>query len=113
MVVHQVKHVPCKIVLDESEDADSDSSNDTEKTITPTEAKGKEEVAARKLIWAEKECEVLKVTLKTGEEYAIDLAGAQYGFYEEPVIDWGEYVPCSLLHLHHTTFMTKLYANLS
>lgn len=101
MIVHQVKHVPCKVVLDESEDSDSNS-DDTDNTVTEKAdnsnadtvkaAKDKEEIAARKLVWVDKECEVLKVTLHTGEEYAIDLAGAQYGFYEEPVIDWGECV---------------------
>jgi hypothetical protein len=36
--------------------------------------------------------EVLKVTLKDGEEqYALDLAGAQYGYYT-PAIPWEEYV---------------------
>jgi hypothetical protein len=39
-----------------------------------------------------REHEVLKVTLKDGgEQYALDLAGAQYGYYE-PAIPWEEYV---------------------
>ncbi|KAI4723800.1 Palmitoyltransferase akr1, ankyrin repeat-containing protein akr1 [Aureobasidium sp. EXF-10728] len=33
---------------------------------------------------------VLKVVLRSGETYAIDLSGAQYGFYE-PVILWSKY----------------------
>jgi hypothetical protein len=40
----------------------------------------------------DREHEVLKVTLKDGgEQYALDLAGAQYGYYA-PVIPWEEYV---------------------
>lgn len=33
---------------------------------------------------------VLKVTLRSGEAYAIDLAGAQFGHYE-PVVAWKHY----------------------
>jgi hypothetical protein len=34
--------------------------------------------------------EILKFTLRSGEEFAIDIAGAQYG-YDDPVVQWKEY----------------------
>jgi hypothetical protein len=34
--------------------------------------------------------EILKLTLRSGEIFAVDLSGAQYG-YHEPVIGWDEY----------------------
>lgn len=44
------------------------------------------------LLWEEMNCEVLKVTMRSGEEFAIDLAAAQYGYFDTPVIEWAEYV---------------------
>lgn len=40
--------------------------------------------------WEEMNCELLKVRLRSGEEYAIDLSAAQYGYFNTPVIEWRE-----------------------
>lgn len=43
--------------------------------------------------------EILKLTLRSGEEFAVDLAGAQYG-YPEPVMRWQEYKELRILMEH-------------
>jgi hypothetical protein len=44
------------------------------------------------LLESEEEQQVLKIKLKGGgEEYILDLSGAQYG-YHEPVISWVDYI---------------------
>ncbi|KAG9689042.1 palmitoyltransferase akr1, partial [Aureobasidium melanogenum] len=35
--------------------------------------------------------EVLQVHLNSGERYAIDLTGAQYGWFDKPITEWGEF----------------------
>jgi len=63
---------------------------------TLPETKGQESesrtipVKESRLLWEEMNCEILKVTLRSGEEFAIDLAAAQYGHFDRPVIDWHE-----------------------
>jgi hypothetical protein len=47
-------------------------------------------VRGSRLIWEEFNCEVLKVTLRSGEVFAIDLAAAQYGYFNQPVVEWNE-----------------------
>ena len=47
-------------------------------------------VRGSRLIWEEFNCEVLKITLRSGEMFAIDLAAAQYGHYDQPVVEWNE-----------------------
>jgi hypothetical protein len=45
--------------------------------------------------------EILKVTLRSGEKFAIDIAGAQYG-YDDPVVEWEEYAQLRIFWIRST-----------
>jgi hypothetical protein len=47
------------------------------------------------------EHQVLKVTLRSGEEFAVDIAGAQYG-YDECVFGWKEHTQLRVLKIWRT-----------
>lgn len=46
--------------------------------------------------------EVYRVTLKTGEEYVLDITGAQYGF-DQVVMPWDEYLILRAGRVHHVS----------
>ena len=95
-VIHDVKYVKRMMVLDQS-DHDLAATLSALENIDTTQAILNGEIddgiipeREKNIIWQDKNCIVLKVTLRSGEEYVVDLAGAQYGYFREPVVDWEE-----------------------
>ena len=87
MIQHTIQNIPRKTVLDETIvyqwEVDSDGESDSSGGVIINQP------AAPRLIWAEKNVRVLKISMFSGEQYAILLSGAQYG-YDQAVIPWDE-----------------------
>jgi hypothetical protein len=80
--VHEVKNAPRKMALEAPPLVANYEVSETEEIRI--------EVEPAPPSWEEMNCEVLKVKLRSGEEYAIDLSAAQYGYFNTPVVQWRE-----------------------